>query len=518
MNVTQSGASRSRDVASARAFFPVPVNPGTSSELNPSVYGWKLGYLKRIWATDFPDRVAARGVLTVLWEHSDEDGRTWIGLNRLAAEAGIGNLRTVRNALAKLAQGGWLRFTPQTWASLTAEQNAARRPAPRRGDVGQATHLYELLDPRVKPVTSAAHGSRTPTRPGLVVTKAEPSEGSADETPGQNCPGGLEQNCPGGPVAKLLHDPDPIELTPRKEREARVALVSPDTHLFSQGQGSKGDWLDAWNLLIRMHAEKTKAVYSVAPLPPDLKRDQCQAVAECLDGTALDLAAKLRERGMVRELVQVRQDLAARVMTLYFKRDNEHLRRVKHALRDLPREFHARIIEAMQLILRENHDSAKSPRQTAVLELEQTVRPKVEKAAEVAKIEVTEKPIPQAMQANTAREARRIMEVLSATPSREEPSKASKTEPAPRATKATLAEGQVAERKPEQARTEPQRPKESDNDRATGSQTVQRSIGRPGAPRWGALAPTPTRVRRVSRLQLAEPEEATESAEPHPRE
>ena len=500
MNVTQSGASRSRDVASARAFFPVPVNPGTSSELNPSVYGWKLGYLKRIWATDFPDRVAARGVLTVLWEHSDEDGRTWIGLNRLAAEAGIGNLRTVRNALAKLAQGGWLRFTPQTWASLTAEQNAARRPAPRRGDVGQATHLYELLDPRVKPVTSAAHGSRTPTRPGLVVTKAEPSEGSADETPGQNCPG--------GPVAKLLHDPDPIELTPRKEREARVALVSPDTHLFSQGQGSKGDWLDAWNLLIRMHAEKTKAVYSVAPLPPDLKRDQCQAVAECLDGTALDLAAKLRERGMVRELVQVRQDLAARVMTLYFKRDNEHLRRVKHALRDLPREFHARITEAMQGILRESHDDAKSPRQTVVLELEQTVRPKVEKAAEVVKVEATEKPIPQAMAANTAREARRIMEVLNATPSREEPSKARKAEPTSQPTKA----------KGEPTRTEPQQPQETGNERATASQTVQRSMGRPGAPRWGALGPTPAKVRRVSRLQLAEPEEATESAEPHPRE
>ncbi len=52
-----------------------------------------------------------------------------------------------------------------------------------------------------------------------------------------------------------------------------------------------------------------------------------------------------------------------RVMQLYFKRDNEHLRRVKHALRDLRREFHARITEAVQLMLRESQDTTK-PRQT----------------------------------------------------------------------------------------------------------------------------------------------------------
>jgi hypothetical protein len=274
--------------------------------------------------------------------------------------------------------------------------------------------------------------------------------------------------------------------------------------LQAQESQEGGAWLVAWNTLVHAHAEKTKAVYGVAPLPPDLKRDDRQAVAECLDGTALDLAAKLRERGMEREFVQVRQDLAGRVMTLYFKRDNEHLRRVKHALRDLPREFHARIIEAMQGILRESHD-AQSPRKT--VELEQPSQgPKVEKPAEVKKIEAAEKP--QAMQANTAREARRIIEALSTPASGPEQAKRSQVEPTPQPTKA----------KAEPTRTEPQRPQETGNERATASQTVQRSIGRPGAPRWGALGPTPTKVRRVSRLQLAEPEEATESAEPHPRE
>jgi hypothetical protein len=454
--------------------------------------------------------------LAVLWEHSDDDGRTWIGLRRLAAEAGLGNLRTVRNALGKLAQGGWLRFTPQTWASLTAEQNAARRPAPRRGDMGQATHLYEILDRRVKPTSPAPMGSPTPARPGLVWTSTPSSEGSADETPEQNCPGGLEQNCPGGPGAKLLHDPDPVELTPRKEREERVALVSPDTPHFSQARESQqgGAWLVAWNVLVHVHAEKTKGVYGIAPLPPDLKRDQCQAVAECLDGTALDLAAKLRDRGMEREFVQVRQDLAARVMTLYFKRDVEHLRRVKHALRDLPREFHARIIEAMQGILRESHDDAKLPRQTVVLEQEKPVTVKAEKAATSwAEMDAAR------------RQAEQELGKIFGAPLR--PTSRPDLEPkAEKRVDVSLREirdaASSAPNERAKAEATPERPKAPEpprsQEREIAPPTVQRSIGRPGAPRWGALGPTPAKVRRVSRLQVAEPEEATESAEPHPRE
>ena len=509
MNVTHSAAGRSRNVDSARAFFSVPANLDITGEPTPSasVPGWKWSLHLRIWTGEGPKGSAARSVLGVLLWNSDGQGRTWLGIPAITSKAGLGNERTARKALERLTAGGWITQTPQTWSSLTAEQLAVGRKVPRRGDVGQAPNLYTVLASPSRKVTPGL-----PTRPDFTRTTGSPVE----ETQGQICRGGREQIDQGEPVANLPPDPYPVGSISRMESE-EGASPAPNTHLFSQAQGSQegGAWLVAWNVLVHAHAEKTKTVYDVAPLPPDLKRDARQAVAECLDGTALDLAAKLRERGMERELVQVRQDLAARVMTLYFKRDNEHLRRVKHALRDLPREFHARIIEAKQLILRESHDEAKSLRQTVVLELEQTARPKVEKAAEVAKIEATEKPIPEAMPANTAREARRIIEALSATPSREEPSKPRKAEPTPRPTKAKLAEGHVAEGKPEQARTEPQRP---GNDRATASQTVQRSIGRPGAPRWGALGPTPAKVRRVSRLQVAEVEDATENAEPHPRE
>jgi len=504
MSLSEAVAGRSRNVDVAHAFFPVPVESGTfakpSSTPSPSSYGWKLAHLNRIWKKNGPKGSTAKSVLTVLWRHSDDKGRTWIGLPLLADEAGVGNLRTVRSALERLVQTGWLHYAPQTWSSLTAEQQAAGRPVPRRDNAGQAPNLYELLDGRGQPVT--------PTRPGLVRTStASSDEHPPDKTLEQNCPGGPEQIGPGEPRAKLPYDPD-LSGSVHKEVSEEGAASAPSTHDFSKALEGKGDWgwLESWQLVVQAHASKTKGVYGLAPMEPDMKQGERKAIGECLDGASTEVAAKLRSRGMEREIEQLRKDLAERAVALYFRNDTPHLRKTKHALRDLPREFHARITEAMQGILRESHDDAKSPRQTVLLEHEQTVRPKAEKAAEVAKIEAAEKPIPQAIAANTAREARRIMEVLNGTPSREEPSKPCKAE-ASRATRPTQ----------EQARTEPRQLQEAKHG-ANGPQTIQRSIGRPGAPRWGALGPTPAKMRRVSRLQVAEPEEATESAEPHPRE
>lgn len=509
MNVTQTAAGRSRNVVPARVFFPVPANLDITSEPTASVPGWKFALNLRIWTVEGPKGSAARNVLAVLLWNSDGEGRTWLGIPAITSKAGLGSERTTRKALERLTTGGWIKQSPQTWSSLTAEQLAVGRKAPRRGDVGQAPNLYTVLASPSRKVTP-----ELPTRSGLTRTTGSP----VDETPLQICQGGREQIGQGGPVVNLPPDPYPVGSISRMESE-EGASHAPNTHLFSQAQESQegGAWLVAWSVLVHVHAEKTKKVYGVAPLPPDLKRDARQAVAECLDGTALDLAAKLRDRGMEREFVQVRQDLAGRVMTLYFKRDNEHLRRVKHALRDLPREFHARIIEAMQAILRESHD-ANVPRRTPepVLELEQPAQgPKAEKAAEVTKIEAAEKP--QAMQANTAREARRLIEALNAAPSGPDSSKPSKGEPTPRPTKPALPEWLTAELEQEQERKRSPQLQEA-NHGANAPQTVQRSIGRLGAPRWGALGPTPTKARRVSRLQLAEPEEATESADPHPRE
>lgn len=492
MSLSQSVADRSRNAAAARVFLPALTNPPTSP------HSWKFALERRIWfKKEGPKGNAARSVLTVLLWNSDESGRTWLGIHAIMEHCGFGNERTVRKALDLLVNDGWVTFTAHTWSSLTAEQLATGHKAPRRGDVGQAPNLYTVLSSRSQPSRPDL-----PTRPNL----APPTESPVDLTPQHICQGGPRQICQGEPPADLPPDPDPMGSVSRIE-SAEGATRAPSTLLSSKAKGSQEDWswLPAWDLLVNLHAEKTKSVYGIAPLPPDMKRATRKAVAECLEGTALDFAATLRARGIQRELAQVRQDLATRLMSLYFKHDNEHLRTVKHALRDLPREFHARISDAMNAISRESHDNVNVPGRTAPLEVPaQGV--KAEKAAQVTKSEAAEKPLPQAMPANTARAARRLMEALSAAPLREEPSTPRQVEPS-RATRPTQEAAGPESRQLQEA-----------NDGANAPQTIQRSSGRPGAPRWGALGPTPAKMRRVSRLQVAEPEQATESPEPHPRE
>ena len=506
MNVTQSGASRSRDVAPARAFFPVPVNPGTTSEPNPSasVYGWKFALNLRIWTKEGPKGNGARSVLAVLLWNSDEHGRTWLGVPAIMDKAGLGNERTARKALEALTRGGWIRFTPQTWSSLTAEQLAVGRKAPRRGDVGQAPNLYTVLDRPRQPVTPDH-----PKRQGWTRTTGSP----VDETQGQICRGGREQIDRGGPGADLPPDPDPVGSLSRMESEQLAPLVKPDTPHFSKALEGKGDWgwPESWQLVVQAHASKTKGVYGLGPMEPDMKRSERKAIGECLEGASTEVAAKLRSRGMERELVQVRQDLAERAVALYFLNNTPHLRKTKHALRDLPREFHARITDAMQLILRESHD-AQSPRQTVVLEQQKPVTVKAEKAAEVVKSDATEKLMP----VETMREfSRRAIELVEANSSKAMPPTVARPveQPSPARSKPVLPDCLIEDL--EKLRQKAQEPTQNLPDEL---RAVQRSIGRPGAPRWGALAPTPTKIRRVSRLQLPEPDEATESAEPHPRE
>jgi hypothetical protein len=469
MNLSQAVAGGSRNVAPTRDFLSSLVNSDAPDESSRNA--WKFALNLRIWTKAAPMKGIVRNVLTVLLWNSDEHGRTWLSMSTLVERTGFSE-RAVRKALEVLAVEGWIQVEAKTWAQLKAEQLALGRKAPRRGDVGQAPNLYRVLaGPR--PLTSQA-----PTRPGLTRTAGI----SAEETPLQIDQGGHLPIRQGGPPTDPPPDPYPSGSISRTVSVGGEAPQRTDTHNFVPVQESKEDWawLDAWNVLVHSHAEKTRAVYGVAPIRPNLKRDDRRAVAECLDGTAAEVEAKLRARGIERELVQVRQDLATRIMALYFKRDNEHLRRVKHDLRDLPREFHARIIEAMQAILRENHE-AHVPRRTPELEVPARAN-MAEKGSKSKHADEPEKPLP----VSTAREARRIIEALNAPSSAPEPAKRSNIEPAPSKT------------------TE---------DVTSAPQLVQRSPGRAGAPRWGALPPVPARLRLVSRFQVREPEEAVEDVE-----
>jgi hypothetical protein len=407
-----------------------------------SPHAWKRGLQEKIWSNDGPKGIAARSVLSLLLWHADANGRVWLGIQAIASKTGAGSLKTVRNALDSLVRQGWLRSKSHTWASLSAEQAAAGRPVPRRGDVGQAPNLYVLLDGcgKTAGTEEPAKGTDVP-RPGLARASFELQ---ATPTPGQNDQGGPLQNCGGVPLADLHHDLDPKGSRSRIERAERAQRVDRSTHRVSKLGDEGFGWLETWNVIVETHADKTKSIYGLPPLPPDVKREQQKALAECLVSAAVDVCAKLRDRtGVERDVRDVQRELATRVMQLYFKRDNEHLRRVKHALRDLPREFHARITEAMQAMLRESHDEERPRQPQPEARFVETTVPVERPAAQT-----------EAGQANTAREARRLLEMLGGVSSRE----------------ASEQEMVLGQDKP-----------------------IQRSqvVARPGAPRWGEVGPRP---------------------------
>jgi hypothetical protein len=404
---TAAGRSRSadRDLFSLRNVVHT-TEADRSAPPAASPHAWKRGLQEKIWSSQGPKGVVARSVLALLLWHADANGRVWLGIQAIASKIGAGSLRTVRNALDSLARQGWLRSTSQTWASLTAEQAAAGRPVPRRGDVGQAPNLYVLLDGSGR-TAGSDEPEKIPAvpRPGLARVSLELQ--TKMESPGQIEQGSPLQKSRGEPIANVHHDLDPKGSGSKIERAERAQRVDKSTHRVSKIRAKDSAWLETWNVIVEAHAEKTKTVYGLPPLPPDLKRTQQQALAECLEGAAADVAARLRDRtGLMRDVRDVQRELVNRVMQLYFKRDNEHLRRVKHALRDLPREFHARITEAMQLLLRESHDLQKPRQPLPETKFVETTKP-VERPAEAA-------------QMNTAQEARRLLEALGGASSRDE--------------------------------------------------------------------------------------------------
>ncbi|MDC3988691.1 helix-turn-helix domain-containing protein [Polyangium jinanense] len=335
-------------------------------------------------------------MLAQLVRHSDASGRCWMSARTIAAKVGVYNTRTVRAAVDELVKSGWLDATPMTWAQLAAEQRAAGRPVPRRGDVGQAPNLYTVRDGRGGPVTSEGRTPPTTTGPGIVriapvaqgstrtdvhmdirtqamvpLARAdEPLERAASTSPrkvpeggqGPKSPRDQGPKSPGGPRAEEPHDLDPVESMSRMESGGREARPWQSTHGSKEVRGEDRGWVKTWEVLATAHAEQTKHVYGLPPLPPDLKREQREAMAECLDGAAVEVCAKLRARGLERDRTELCRELAAQVMKLYFKRKTSHLVQTSHALRDLPRELHARMTEAMAALLRKSHDATQPRR------------------------------------------------------------------------------------------------------------------------------------------------------------
>lgn len=439
MNTSHAAASRSRS-AESRTFSPERVSEDTqsASASPPSAptHAWIPPLRRRLLNKQTKIGSSAKLVLTTLFEHVDPDGRTWVGVETIAEDANFGSTQTVRKALQKLEEAGWLRIVPQTWSSLTAEQTAVGRKPPRRGDVGQAPNLYIVLDGHGNPASG-------PTRPGLarISSPCSSPEDVVTEDPPQILEAGPCKKQNGGPLSNPIDDQDPSEDCSMKESGEGCA---PDTHISSKIPSKGSGNLAAWDVLVAAHIERSKGSYPLPPLRPDVKREQREELAKALDDAATHVCAKLHTRiGVEQTFVEVRRDLAKRVMHLYFERDNEHLRRVKHALRDLPREFHARLTEAMNIVLRESIDAtpprraqvAPAPEPVVHADKPREIEPKTQPEPTTSRVESSDKPVEVAQQkapkrvvhAEVARCGRALLEAMNAamteTKKLEEPSK-----------------------------------------------------------------------------------------------
>ena len=172
------------------------------------------------------------------------------------------------------------------------------------------------------------------------------------------------------------------------------------THTFLKNRDSENQWRDAWALLVAAHAAKTETRFDLVPSKPDLRAEQQQAMAECLIHGANQVRKKLEQAGIGRDMADVQRELAEHVMRHYFKHDSEHLKRVKWALRDLSREMDARLIDAMQSLLREIRERDQPPPRPVLQD----------KPAPLAKAKPVESPVVPLV--NNALEAQRIIEML----------------------------------------------------------------------------------------------------------
>ena len=145
---------------------------------------------------------------------------------------------------------------------------------------------------------------------------------------------------------------------------------------------------------------------------------------------------------------------------------------------------HARITEAVQLMLRESQDTTKQRQTQFETRIVETNKPTRQHAPT---------PSADAVQATTAREARRLLETLNAAPMHEERPALETMTQRPKKPRDVVDTSSKRLDKP--------RHDEPVHDKPT--QTTCLSP-RAGAPRWGVMGPRPMKVRRVSTFQVGE--------------
>lgn len=534
MNISRESASRSRSGESCAFSDFVSRQTAIAASTDPpaSPKAWIRPFRTRLLTEETDLSKSEVWILTTLLEYVDPDGRCWPSLDTIAQGARL-SLQTARAALQTLEINGWLSIDPHTWTTLTQEQAALGRPIPGRDHGGQAPNLYVVLD-------GTHHLACNPARLRLArVALLSASPANSQGGPCEKPEGGPYEKPKGEPLVKVTDDLDHSE---DRSKKVSVEQVSNDTHTFSKSQKTDEGALEAWEVVAKAHDEKSISVHRVGSDDLGIKREIKCAVAKCLDGVALEVRATIHARtDIARDFADVRLELAKRVMALYFANTADHLRKTKHALRDLPLEFRARLIEARQALLRESHDAAE-PRRPA-LESSPTNRVSSDKPAEIQPLErnsareltSTAKPR-EGMSASTVVEAKRVLEVLAGLtkpelvrPSTEQPpprkptpteekreaqahvdtDKPTQDTPLPGSSRTQSFEQQSFEDKASRV-AHPEKPTKSaairaadeelDQDKPTNSPHGERPLGRSGAPRLVSIGPRPIKVREVKKL------------------
>ena len=501
MNVTHSGASRSRELGQSSVFSRSRADLGAQGEKTSSApvetLPWKPAIFGRI-------RAALRGprhhVMEALVRLADStDGTCWVSMETLAREARV-DIKTARKHVHELVRvGGFLKTESMTWAQLCAHRRAAGRRVPTQDNDRNATYLFTVLDGvgrRGCDLPETERGQHFGARWGRPPRRAqrdrrrvtsEPKTSDLVRHEGYQIwqSRGLPNLAP--ELSDDLSDQEMSVLVPTSGTD-----TEQHTSLVESSKGDRESWTGAWEGVLAAYAKHFQRVYEAPPMPPrGLKPNDPRDAGEHLTSKARALA----ERLAVLELDALSM-LTDRTLAIWLDRkgSKNFLTRESHPLWALINELPARANEAFKALVREHVASTKP----------KTPEKPQETTATWAEIDAARRQAMEKMGVPVGAPSR----LISRPNLHPEPEKAANVSPIEIRTVERPVEKAVE--RPERAKA-PARPLPRINETLP---TIPRPESKRSGPRWGEAGHRPVRIRRTRPMESTG---ETEPEEPHPR-
>ena len=388
MNVTQSGASRSRDVNTARDFSlprddsSLPRDDSSRKDARTSsapvvTLPWKPAIFGRI-------RAALRGprhhVMEALVRLSDStDGTCWVSMETLAREARV-DIKTARKHVHELMKvGGFLKAESKTWAQLCAHRRAAGRRVPNQDNDRNAPYLFTVLDGvgrRGCDLPEAERGQHFGARWGRPPRRVQGDRRRVSSEPKTSDlvrhEGYQIWQSRGLPnLAPELSD-DPSDQVMSVLVPASGTDAEQHTVLVSSSSEEGGTWRLAWDELLAAYGKHYRRVYQASPKSPRrLKPEDPKDAGEYLTEKAEGLAVRLN----VPKQEAVRM-LADRTLGIWLdgKGSGGFLERAGHPLWAFCEEVQGRVNEAFKALVRE-HKAQSAPKQAEQMPVKRAETP-----------------------------------------------------------------------------------------------------------------------------------------------